>query len=220
MTRLPEKLLVADDHPLFRAALVETVRRHAPGCTFVEAASFTELQEKLGQHSDADLLLMDLHMPGINGLGGLAYLNGHYPALPVVMVSANDEPSVIRRAIDGGAAGFISKSADTQTIIKAIEQVLEGETWTPIPLQHENCGETAEHQLAQRVGELTPQQYKVLQMLAQGLLNKQIAYELKVTEATVKAHVTAIMRKLGVCNRTQAVTMYSQLAVSRPEYRL
>lgn len=219
-TQLPEKLLIADDHPLFRAALVEAVKQHAPQCQFIEAASFEQLQGLLDQHTDADLLLMDLHMPGTTGLSGLAYLCGHYPALPVVMVSANDDPAIIRRAITDGAAGFISKSADTQTIVDGIRQVLDGETCSPVELTSNHESLTEEAELARRVGELTPQQYKVLQMLTQGLLNKQIAYELNVTEATVKAHVTAIMRKLGVSNRTQAVTLYSQLAVARPEFRV
>jgi DNA-binding NarL/FixJ family response regulator len=220
MTILPEKLIITDDHPLFRAALMEAVKRHAPSCEFLEASSFEQLQTLLEDHADADLLLMDLHMPGTTGLSGLAYLCGHYPALPVIMVSANDDPAVIRRAITDGAAGFISKSADTATIVEGISQVLDGETYAPIDLSAQSNEDTEEAQLARRVGELTPQQYKVLQMLTQGLLNKQIAYELNVTEATVKAHVTAIMRKLGVSNRTQAVTLYSQLAVARPEFRV
>ncbi|GAB4197845.1 MAG: response regulator transcription factor [Wenzhouxiangellaceae bacterium] len=216
----PGKLLVADDHPLFRSALVASISRYLPDWQFVEAHSFSDLQQALSGHADADLVLMDLHMPGATGLSGLAFVCGHYPALPVVMISANDDPAVIRRALDDGAAGFIPKSADAETIIHAIRQVLAGDTWVPEQAADTSRGDSVEVDLARRVGELTPQQYNVLQMLAQGLLNKQIAYELKVTEATVKAHVTAIMRKLGVSNRTQAVTLFNQLAVQRPELKL
>lgn len=216
---VPGKLVIADDHPLFRAAMVESVRRFAPHCQFIEATGFEDLQKQLEQHGDADLLLMDLHMPGTTGLSGLAYVCGHYPALPVMMVSANDDPAVIRRAIDDGAAGFIPKSVDAETIIKAIHSVLEGETWIPGSVDNGQPTKSTEAELARRIGELTPQQYKVLNMLGLGLLNKQIAYDLDITEATVKAHVTAIMRKLGVSNRTQAVTLLNQLSVARPELK-
>ena len=216
MQPTPDKLLIADDHPLFRAAIAAAIQRFAPECQCLEADSFEALQGLLGQHADADLVLLDLHIPGVNGLSGLAWLCGHHPALPVVMVSANDSPSVIRRALADGAAGFIPKSSDAGRIAEAIAAVLAGDSWSPLDAGLGTDSEP-EKNLAERVGQLTPQQYKVLLMLSQGLLNKQIAWELDITEATVKAHVTAIMRKLGVNNRTQAVTLFNQLAVARPE---
>jgi DNA-binding NarL/FixJ family response regulator len=217
MSLSPSKLLIADDHPLFRAAMAAAIQRYAPDCVCMEADSFEQLQALLGDHDDADMVLLDLHMPGVNGFSGLAWLCGHWPAMPVVMVSANEDPGVIQRALAEGAAGFIPKSADAATIQTALGHVLAGESWSPVtasgvPSSHEDG-------LAARVGQLTPQQYRVLMMISQGLLNKQIAWELSITEATVKAHVTAIMRKLGVNNRTQAVTLFNQLAVARPELR-
>jgi len=215
----PSKLIVVDDHPLFREALSGSLSSRLPDCQVVSVGSFKALQALLPQHQDADLLLLDLHLPEQQGLSGLAWLRGHQPALPIIMISAHDEPSIIRRALDGGAAGFLSKSADAEDIIQAIEQVLDGGTWVPAGLEQDKPSEN-DRDMAERVGQLTPQQYRILLMLDQGLLNKQIAWELDITEATVKAHMTAIMKKLGVSNRTQAVTLYNRLRVHKPELEL
>lgn len=211
-----ERLVVVDDHPLFRDALSAALGRHRPHCRIEALASFDALQQRLSRDAELDLILLDLHLPGSHGLSGLAWLRGHHPELPVLMISAHDDPDIVQRALADGAAGFLSKSADAETLSHAIDQVLAGETWVPDgydPASSQN----EESALAQRVGDLTPQQYRILCMLGDGLLNKQIAWELDITEATVKAHMTAIMRKLGVNNRTQAVTLFNRLGVRKQE---
>ena len=144
-------------------------------------------------------------MPGVRGFSGLMYLRAQYPGLPIVVVSANDDPAVIRRCMEFGASGFIPKTLGVEALRQAVAQVLRGEVWTPpdIDLQRDNDSESAA--VIARLATLTPQQVRVLMMLSGGLLNKQIAYELGVSEATVKAHVSAILQKLGVESRTQAV---------------
>ncbi|MDT8438041.1 MAG: response regulator transcription factor [Wenzhouxiangellaceae bacterium] len=213
----PEKLVVVDDHPLFREALSGSIRARLEHCEVLEVASFEGLQALLVEHSDIDLVLLDLHLPGSHGLSGLAWLRGHYPALPVILISGHDDPDIVRRALADGAAGFLSKSSESAIIIEAIGRVIAGETWVPEGMSARAHHDPDETELARRVGELTPQQYRILLMLGEGLLNKQIAWELDITEATVKAHMTAIMRKLGVNNRTQAVTLFNRLNVGRQD---
>jgi DNA-binding NarL/FixJ family response regulator len=176
------------------------------------------VQEKVEQHGDADLVLLDIHMPGTHGFSGLVFLRGQHPGVPVVVVSGSEQPHVMKRAIDYGASGFIPKSAPLETISEAITAVLEGEEWLPQELT-ENMGDVSEEdqQFAAALASLTPQQFRVLTMLTEGLLNKQIAYELSVSEATIKAHVTAILRKLGVHSRTQAVIAAQRLGVEPPK---
>lgn len=216
-----ETVIVADDHPLFRSAIKEALETDQGQTRFLEASSFESLQELVDQNKEVDLVLLDLHMPGVSGFAGLVYLCKRYPSVPVVIISANEDPVVIQRAIEHGAAGFIPKSSSIDTITGAIASVLMGEIWTPAitrsNLPGKNVSETV---LADRMSQLTPQQFKVLMMMSQGLLNKQIAYELSVSEATIKAHVTAIMQKLGVNNRTQAVLAASQLTVLDPDASL
>ncbi|KRG68309.1 response regulator transcription factor [Pseudoxanthomonas dokdonensis] len=206
-------LLIADDHPLFREALRGAVQRVMPGMRLHEADSVDALYALVEAHPDADLLLMDLNMPGAHGFNALVHLRALHPQLPVVIVSAREEPTVMRRALDHGALGFIPKSADSDTIGQAIGAVLEGERWAPASALGAPAIGQDEYEVAQRLRDLTPQQFRVLQMLGSGSLNKQIAYELSVSEATIKAHVTAILRKLGVTNRTQAVLMAGKLSV-------
>ncbi len=206
-------LLIADDHPLFREALRAAVQRVLPGVRLHEADSVEALYTLVDAHADADLLLMDLNMPGAQGFNALVHLRALHPQLPVVIVSAREEPAVMRRALDHGALGFIPKSADSDTIGEAIGAVLDGERWAPAEAINAPAISRDEHEIAQRLRDLTPQQFRVLQMLGVGRLNKQIAYDLGVSEATIKAHVTAILRKLGVTNRTQAVLMAGRLAV-------
>ena len=206
-------LLIADDHPLFREALRAAVQRVLPGVRLHEADSVDALYALVDAHADADLLLMDLNMPGAQGFSALVHVRALHPQLPVVIVSAREEPTVMRRALDHGALGFIPKSADSDTIGEAIGTVLEGERWAPAEAMNVPAIGRDEHEIAQRLRDLTPQQFRVLQMLGVGRLNKQIAYDLGVSEATIKAHVTAILRKLGVTNRTQAVLMAGRLAV-------
>jgi DNA-binding NarL/FixJ family response regulator len=213
-----ETVIVADDHPLFRTAIKEALQESQGDTTFLEASSFETLQELVYENQNVDLVLLDLHMPGVSGFAGLVFLCKRYPSVPVVIISANEDPLVIQRALDHGAAGFIPKSSDIKTITNAINSILMGEIWAPVSIQANLPGNNvSELAMAERMSRLTPQQFKVLMMVAQGLLNKQIAYDMGISEATVKAHVTAIMNKLGVSNRTQAVLAASKLDVSSPD---
>ena len=212
-----DSVIVADVNPLFRTAFKEALEASQGETTFLEANSFESLQELVDEHQEVDLVLLDLHMPGVSGFAGLIYLCKRYPSVPVVIISATEDPLVIKRALEHGAAGFIPKSSSIETITDAIGQVLMGEIWAPDSVQANLPGNNvSELALAERMTQLTPQQFKVLMMMSQGLLNKQIAYELSVSEATIKAHVTAIMSKLGVSNRTQAVLAANQLSVAKP----
>lgn len=209
------EILIADDHPLFRDALKRALTQAVPGARLFEADSVSALQQLIESHPEADLLLLDLHMPGANGFSALAHVRGQQPGLPVVMVSAQEDVRVIRRAIGHGASGYIPKSASVETIVVAVRRVLDGDIWLPPHLADTFAAlDPAEATAAARIAELTPQQFRVLGMIAEGLLNKQIAYELKVSEATIKAHMTAIMRKLHVSNRTQVALIARQLALS------
>ncbi|MCO7233631.1 MULTISPECIES: response regulator transcription factor [unclassified Cobetia] len=215
-----QKFIVADDHPLFRAALTQALRQVASQAEIVEADSMEATNEVVARHPDADLILLDLHMPGAHGFSGLIQLRGQTPDIPVAVVSGSEEPYVVRRAIDYGASGFIPKSASLDVIAEAIGEILEGEVWLPADIA-EAMGESSEDEsrFAEAIASLTPQQFRVLNMLTEGLLNKQIAYELNVSEATIKAHVTAILRKLGVHSRTQAVIAAQRLEVEPPKVR-
>ena len=214
----PEKVIVADDHPLFRTAIKEALQASQGETTFLEANSFETLQVLVDENQDVDLVLLDLHMPGVSGFAGLVYLCKRYPSVPVVIISANEDPVVIQRALAHGAAGFIPKSSNIKTITSAINDILMGEIWAPVSIQPNLPGKNvSELALAERMAQLTPQQFKVLMMVSQGMLNKQIAYDMGISEATVKAHVTAIMHKLGVSNRTQAVLAASKLDVLAPD---
>lgn len=207
-------ILIADDHPLFREALRGAISRVLPDTEIREAADADGLYALVEALPDADLLLLDLNMPGVQGMSALVHLRAQYPQLPIVMVSAREEPALMRRVLDHGALGFIPKSTDSARIGEALLQVLDGECWAPANvLQAPRAADDEERETARRISELTPQQFRVLQMVSTGLLNKQIAWELGVSEATIKAHMTAIMRKLGAGNRTQAVLLAGKLAV-------
>ena len=199
------RLVIADDHPLFRGALREAVSGLFERVDIAEAGSFDEVAKLLDRGSDVDLILLDLAMPGVRGFSGLLYLRAQYPSVPVVVVSANDDPGVIRRCMDFGASGFIPKTLGIEAMREAIARVLSGGVWTPPDVDLESGSDAQTSALMARLATLTPQQVRVLMMLSEGLLNKQIAYELSVSEATVKAHVSAILQKLGVESRTQAV---------------
>ncbi len=210
--------IIADDHPLFRSALKQALLEQTPEAELVEAGSLSALQDCLEKDSDIDLLLLDLHIPGANGFSGLAYVRGRYPDVPVIMVSANEDRDIIRQAAQHGAAGFIPKSSSMDTICAAVSMVLEGDRWFPDGVDGAASAPPAsEDEILKRVATLTPQQLRVLQMISAGMLNKQIAYDLEVSEATVKAHMTAIMRKLGVRTRTQAVLAVSNLDI-KPQF--
>ncbi|MFC3074822.1 response regulator [Shinella pollutisoli] len=208
---MPSTIIIADDHPLFRGALRQAVLGMEGEPDVVEAGDFEAARAAAGAHPNADLMLLDLAMPGVSGLSGLIALRAEFQSLPVVIVSASDDPSTIRRALDLGASGFISKSASIEDIREGIRSVLDGNIYTPggYVRAPEQDSEVAD--LIARLRTLTPQQSRVLAMLAEGLLNKQIAYELGVSEATIKAHVSAILLKLNVDSRTQAVIQLGKI---------
>jgi DNA-binding NarL/FixJ family response regulator len=199
------RLLIADDHPLFRGALREAVNGLFDRADIAEAGTFEEVTDFLEHGGDVDLILLDLRMPGARGFSGLMYLRAQYPGLPIVVVSANDDPAVIRRCMEFGASGFIPKTLGVDALRRAVAHVLRGEVWTPPDVDLQRDADSGSAAVIARLATLTPQQVRVLMMLSGGLLNKQIAYELGVSEATVKAHVSAILQKLGVESRTQAV---------------
>ena len=205
------RLIVADDHPLVRDALGQTFATSYPDGKIDTAGSLDEVVAIIDKDNPPDLILLDLKMPGVQGFSGLSYLRAQYPDVPVAVVSATEDPTVIRRAIGFGASGFIPKSVPVDVMRSAVDQIFQGEIWVPdtVDLTSEEDGEI--EQLVQRFSTLTPQQVRVLMMLREGLLNKQIAYELSVSEATVKAHVSAILQKLGVDSRTQAVIAASRI---------
>ena len=206
------EILIADDHPLFRSALHQAVALGlGSDVRLVEVASIAELEKQLAIKADWDLVLLDLNMPGAYGFSGLVLLRGQYPQIPVVMVSAQEEASVMVRSREFGASGFIPKSSSMEAIQTAVRTVLDGDVSWP-PQAFEEVPVSAEAKAASEgLASLTPQQCRVLTMVCEGLLNKQIAYELSVSEATIKAHVTAIFRKLGVRTRTQAALLLQQL---------
>ena len=215
------KLIVADDHPLFRNALINAISSTFATKATIETDSFDSTCAALEQHPDTDLLLLDLHMPGNCGFLGLIQLRKTYPTLPIVVISASEELDVIRRVMAFGASAYVPKSANPADISAALNAVLEGELWVPQRLikqvlEHQSNEAEDDLDLAAKVAQLTQQQYKVLYYLTEGWLNKQIAYDLHISEATVKAHITAIFRKLGVTNRTQVVIQAQRLTLEPP----
>src|SRR5690348_10058718 len=199
------RLVIADDHPLFRGALREAVTGLIEHAEIAEAGTFEEVPKLLDKLGEVDLVLLDLSMPGVRGFSGLMYLRAQYPSVPVIVISANDDPAAIRRCMDFGASGFIPKTAGIEDMRAAISRVLKGGVWTPPDVDLATRSDTETAELMARMATLTPQQVRVLMMLSEGLLNKQIAFQLGVSEATVKAHVSAILQKLAVESRTQAV---------------
>ena len=209
-------ILIADDHPLFRDALQRAVLTAVPQARVHSADSVHALLGLIEQFPDAELLLLDLHMPGARGYSALVHIRGQYPGLPTMVVSGHEEAQVARRALAHGASAYVPKSTAGEDIVAAIRAVLDGDVWLP----HALLGGSDELRpdeaaAAARIATLTPQQFRVMAMIAEGLLNKQIAWELGVSEATVKAHMTAIMRKLGVNNRTQVALAARELAVDQ-----
>ena len=206
------QFLIADDHPLFREALKGTLKSAFAELEVFESDNFDATLDLLKQHDELDLLLLDLHMPGNDDLYGLIRIREDYPELPIAVVSGSEDIQVVSKVMAYGAMGFIPKSSSSAEIAQGVSAVLAGDTWLPSKLKDQVAGLSDDDiGLAAQIASLTPQQYRVLSYLHEGLLNKQIAYELSISEATVKAHITAIFRKLGVYNRTQAVLIASKL---------
>jgi DNA-binding NarL/FixJ family response regulator len=207
MTR--RRIIIVDDHPLFRAALRQTLAVGDATVNVEEAGDLANLSASLDAERDCDLVLLDLNMPGVRGFSGLLLLRAQYPDIPVMIISAVEDATVIRRAFELGASGYLHKSEGPTEIRRAIETVLAGEVFVP---KGTTLGaEDEQSALMKRLATLTPQQVRVLMMLSDGLMNKQIAFELTISEATVKAHVSAILQKLDVDSRTQAVIAASRI---------
>jgi DNA-binding NarL/FixJ family response regulator len=205
------RIIIADDHPLFRDALRQALTHGRRDLRIEGAGTLTEVTALLDAGESYDLVLLDLKMPGVQGFSGLIYLRAQYPEIPVAVVSASEQPEVIRRALDLGASGFIPKTTEVGAIRSAVASVLHGEVWAPEGIDLTAGRDKEADEIAGRIATLTPQQVRVLMMLREGLLNKQIAYQLGVSEATVKAHVSAILQKLNVESRTQAVISASRI---------
>jgi DNA-binding NarL/FixJ family response regulator len=209
------RVLIADDHPLMVGGLRQAVLAAAPEAEIAVAHDFDSMVAALDASPDTDLVLLDLTMPGVRGFSGLLFLRSERPSTPVIVVSGNEERAVIRHCMEFGAAGFIPKTNSLDTMRAAIAQVLDGGRWTPPDFDLNAAPNGESSAMARRLASLTPQQIRVLMMLSQGLLNKQIAYELSVSEATVKAHVSAIFQKLGVESRTQAVILATKIETAQ-----
>lgn len=197
--------LVVDDHPMFREALQNTLQQAYPNSTILDASTIQSALQLLEQNgSNIDLVLLDLSMPDVSGFEGLLNIRACNPKLPIAIVSAMEEPHIIAESLSYGVAGFIPKSSSTQELVVAIHEIMLGNVY--IPSFYTESTEASDHaEFIARLQSLTPQQVRVLRMLHQGMLNKQIGFELEIGETTVKAHVSAVLRKLGVYSRTQAV---------------
>lgn len=209
-------ILIVDDHPLFRHALIQAVRYQFPQVNITEISTANDLYSHLESQPEPDLILLDLTLPGASGFSALVHLRAYYPMLPVIIVSAYEEVNIIQRAMAHGAMGYIPKSTHPNQIGQAIKDVIDGEIWLPEQMKGYDIEyrATEEADSADKIQSLTQQQFRVLMMLAEGRLNKQIGYTLGISEATIKAHVTAIFKKLGVQNRTQAVLMVQSLNIN------
>ncbi|MFT7681482.1 response regulator transcription factor [Moritella dasanensis] len=209
---MPEKIIIADDHPLFRQALLIALKEQFNTTQWLEAETVESLSDCLVKNTDVDLLLLDLNIPGAHGFDHLIRIRKQYPDIPVVVISAYSDETIIGKAMQHGASGFVPKSESVPTIITAINKVLSGQLW--VPGSFEKAQETVSNVADEAIAKLTVQEYRILMMFSEGLLNKQIGDKLCVAEATVKAHASAIFRKLNVRNRTQAAMMLGQLDVA------
>lgn len=214
------KVIIADDHPLFRTALKQAIAECIDDDETLEVDNFHDLLTAVTNNSGLEIVFLDLHMPGNDGFTGLTQLQNHFPDIVVIMVSSDDNSETMQKAINFGAAAFIPKSADLATIAQAIDTVLEGDIWLPkhIEFNADQQTDLAHQKLAKQLSQLTPQQYIVLTQIADGQLNKQIAYDLEIKETTVKKHVSAILLKLEVNNRTLAGLAYQQLMLSPTQH--
>ena len=209
------KFLIADDHPLYREALIFALQPLFENINIIQSDDLDSTLEALQQHSDFDLVLLDLNMPDCDSFYGLIRVSQDFPQLPIAVISASDSVDVVSKVMNLGAKGFISKATATGTIAEALKQIMDGKRWFPEGLQSKIEEYVPAIDIAKLVGELTPKQFKVLKLLQNGLLNKQIAFDLNITEATVKAHISAVFRKLNVNTRTQAVLILKNLDIAK-----
>ena len=205
------RLIIVDDHPLFRNAAAGVLESQFGPCQIVQVGSFAELEERLSIDKNFDLILLDINLPDTTGLFGLLLLRAVHPEVPVAIVSAIDDPRLIRRAIDCGASGFIPKTQSVTSLRAAVQHIIEGAIWVPETSDNMFDQPTLEEDLAKRFTLLTAQQLRVLRLLCQGQLNRQMGDALGITEATTKAHVSEILNKLGAHSRTQAVVFANKL---------
>ncbi|MEP9403710.1 response regulator transcription factor [Sphingomonas sp. VNH70] len=208
-----ERVLIADDHPLVRDGLRTVIAVAFDRADLFEASSVAEAVGIVEREGDFDLVLLDLNMPDARGFSGLATLRERFPALPVVLVSAVADSHVLNGAIAHGAAGFIPKSMKRSQIVAAIRSILSGNVFIPEDFGPRSAAEAEIASIRRRIDTLTPQQRVVLGLVVAGKLNKQIAYDLDVSMTTVKAHVSAILSKLNVHSRTQAVIQASKVGL-------
>ncbi len=204
------KVIIADDHPLFRDALRQALQKAFGKLEIITCGSFATLQRTLEDHNNSQLILLDLHMPGAVGFSALRYLGLRCPGIPVAIVSAHEEHDVMMQALEHGASGFIAKSSALPDIIDAVQRIMLGDVVLPEGVDMQYPDNTTHTSFNEQAETLTPKQFRVLMMLVDGKINREIADELCVTEATIKAHLTEIFKKLGVSNRTQAATLASQ----------
>jgi len=213
------KILIADDHPLFREAITNVIESGFPDTETLETEDLETALALAQEHDDLDLVLLDLNMPGMNGLNGLISLRNEAPTVPVVIVSAEDDKQIVLQAITCGAVGFISKSSPRNQMTEALQQILDGNVYLPSDIIRQSGQEGRRSRRSQDnpqiapelLSSLTRRQLLVLERMAKGESNKQIAYNLHIAETTVKAHVSAILRKLGVHNRVQAILSASDI---------
>ena len=226
--------LIIDDHPLFLEALDASLHVAFPAARVETADSIGAAKRALEQGTKPDLILLDLKMPDTTGFEGVVSLKAASPRTPLCVISSLSGDEIIRQIRDLGASGFINKSAKRENIITAVRQLLEGKEYFDVegdwPVSPAQASGNRELEILARLRELTPQQYKVLSLICEGKLNKQIAYELDIVETTVKAHITSIFKKLAIHNRTQAVLIMQKLklqglivdqpeALTQPEQR-
>jgi Response regulator containing a CheY-like receiver domain and an HTH DNA-binding domain len=205
------KIILADDHPLFRQALTITLKSHFTSASIIDAQNIPELELHLQSKEKADLLLLDLDIPGAHGFNSLISIRRSHPDLGIVIISGFEDKETIHKAMSFGAAGFIPKSTPVPQMLVAIKEVLNGTLWTPDGEFNPSKEMT---DADDKIASLTPKQHEILLMFADGLLNKQIASQLGTSESTIKSHASIIFLKLGVRNRTQAVIMLNELQLN------
>jgi DNA-binding NarL/FixJ family response regulator len=205
--------LIVDDHPLFSEALGNAIRISHPDARIFEAASIQQALTVLATELNVDLALLDLLLPDAVGFSGFLRLRDSHPKLPILMVSSVDDKQTIREALALGAVGYLSKSTSVTELSDAIARILSGSVSAPKGFVSAGAREQSEAAILERIKKLTPQQVRVLHLIRSGLQNREIAAELKLAESTVKAHVTEILRKLGLFSRNKAIIEIGKIAL-------